>query len=233
MAVKQKRVRLIPDHDPIDIREECDNFGTFVNFDSRSCMGDENPTKQSPEEYLFELAIEACPRLEEIVEYWENEGYEWFIDELGYSRERALKTVSEHVSNLTEWVLERSFIMLPVYKYEHSGVMISTSPFSCPWDSGQVGFIYVSISDVNEEMGGDKELAKKQLETEIKAFSQYLEGDVYGFVVEEYDEESDEWDEVDSCWGFYGSDVKENGMLDHVSDEDKRLFEKAEIDYSY
>ena len=35
-------------------------------------------------------------------------------------------------------------VVLPVYMLNHSGITISTNPFSCPWDSGQVGFIYCS-----------------------------------------------------------------------------------------
>lgn len=31
--------------------------------------------------------------------------------------------------------------------------------------------------------------------------------------------ESTDYEELDSCWGFYGSDPKENGMLDHINDE--------------
>ena len=30
---------------------------------------------------------------------------------------------------------------------------MSTGPFSCPWDSGQVGFIYVEKKKVKEEWG--------------------------------------------------------------------------------
>ena len=32
---------------------------------------------------------------------------------------------------------------LPLYLYDHSGLTIATTPFSCPWDSGQVGWIAV------------------------------------------------------------------------------------------
>ena len=34
------------------------------------------------------------------------------------------------------------YVILPLYLYDHSGITISTGPFSCPWDSGQVGWIY-------------------------------------------------------------------------------------------
>ena len=30
----------------------------------------------------------------------------------------------------------KDVIALPLYLYDHSGITIRTSPFSCPWDSG-------------------------------------------------------------------------------------------------
>jgi hypothetical protein len=37
----------------------------------------------------------------------------------------------------------KELIYLPVYLYEHSGQTINTTGFSCNWDSGQVGYIYI------------------------------------------------------------------------------------------
>ena len=34
------------------------------------------------------------------------------------------------------------YTILPLYLYDHSGLSMNTSGFSCPWDSGQVGWIY-------------------------------------------------------------------------------------------
>lgn len=106
----------------------------------------------------------------------------------------------------------------PIYLYDHSGLTISTGPFSCPWDSGQVGYIIMS-REVAISNWGKKNLTKKIieqaakcLEAEVKEFDQYLTGDVYGCVIK-----NKEGEEVESCWGFYGLDyAKEEGksMLD-------------------
>ena len=48
------------------------------------------------------------------------------------------------------------YVILPLYLYDHSGITISTRPFSCPWDSGQVGWIYAS-KDTFREMTGNSE----------------------------------------------------------------------------
>ena len=96
-------------------------------------------------------------------------------------------------------------IVLPLYLYDHSGITINTKPFSCPWDSGQVGFIFVTKAKLRAEYGVKRmgaatiRKATAVLESEVKTYDEYLRGDVYGFVVEDA-----EGNQLDSCWGFYG-----------------------------
>lgn len=98
-------------------------------------------------------------------------------------------------------------IILPIYMYDHSGITISTKPFSCPWDSGRLGLIYVTNDSLRAEYGvkriGAATLRKATavLEGEIETYDQFLRGDIYGYVVEDADGK-----ELDSCWGFYGLD---------------------------
>jgi len=100
-------------------------------------------------------------------------------------------------------------VVLPLYLYDHSGITMSTGPFHCPWDSGQVGFIYVSKDKVRREYGWKvltkQRLAKiaEYLKNEVETYDDYLTGNVYGYVIED-----NEYDVDDSCWGFYG-DPKE------------------------
>lgn len=96
-------------------------------------------------------------------------------------------------------------IKLPLYLYDHSGITMSTGAFSCPWDSGQVGWIYVTLDNVRNEYSV-KRVSKKTREQaiecltgEVKTYDEFLTGQVYGFIVEDEDGE-----EIDSCWGFYG-----------------------------
>lgn len=102
-------------------------------------------------------------------------------------------------------------VVLPVYMYDHSGITIQTSPFSCGWDSGQVGFIYVS-KEKARDWYSCKRIGKKvrqrlteALEAEVKVYDQYLTGDVWGFVVE-----TEDGQHVESCWGFFGEDEARN-----------------------
>lgn len=99
----------------------------------------------------------------------------------------------------------KDVIWLPIYLYDHSGITINTTGFSCPWDSGQVGVIYCTKEDAIKEFGNKvctakvREKALKWLEGEIEDLDTYLTGEVYGYrVLDKLGEE------VHSCWGFYG-----------------------------
>jgi hypothetical protein len=106
-------------------------------------------------------------------------------------------------------------VILPLYLYDHSGITISTTPFSCGWDSGKIGFIYVSKEDVLKEYGGKivtkklKERVTEYLKGEVKTYDQYLQGDIYGYKISKVstcDQGHEHKEELDSCWGFYGED---------------------------
>jgi hypothetical protein len=96
-------------------------------------------------------------------------------------------------------------IQLPLYLYDHSGLAMRTYPFDCPWDSGQVGFVYVALDKVRLEFGWKRITRKRrtqiirQLASEVEEYNYHLTGQVFGYEIE-----TDTGDFVDSCWGFYG-----------------------------
>lgn len=72
------------------------------------------------------------------------------------------------------------------------------------------------------------------MEADVKVYDQYLTGEVYGFTLysenpAEDDEEPD-WNEEDSCWGFFGSDVMENGIEDHVGNGLREAVETGAVE---
>ena len=127
-------------------------------------------------------------------------------------------------------VTHRNAVILPLYLYDHGGITIRTAPFSCPWDSGQVGWIYVSKEKIREEYSCKQitkdviEKVEKVLEAEVKTYDQFLTGDVYGFVIEDEDGQ-----DVDSCWGFYGYDWETNGIKDYIPAELHNQLEDIEV----
>lgn len=231
-----KRIRIFADTDPESPRA-WDNVGTMVCWHSRYNLGDEQPRSEAPE-FLEQLAIDACPRLEELIDYWRDGGYDWLRDSLDYSHDEAVEASDSHIQSLCAAVLERHYIILPLYLYDHSGLSMSCSGFTCPWDSGQVGYIYCTVQRGIDECTSI-ENATKCLQGEVEVYAQYLQGDVYGYVVEECPDDPDEygldqvWESVDSCWGFYGSDPFTNGMADHIDEELHDQLRNAEVEYSY
>lgn len=126
-------------------------------------------------------------------------------------------------------------VILPLYLYDHSGITISTSPFSCRWDSGQIGWVYVSKKKLREEYNVKRitkaiiEKATKVLEGEVKTYDQYLTGDVYGYIIYKVstcEKGCEHKEEVDSCWGYYG----ENDCMSEAEDIVQHyLKEEAEL----
>lgn len=93
----------------------------------------------------------------------------------------------------------------PVYMYDHSSISFSLTPFNDRWDSGCVGFIYVTKETVRNEYKVNKigknltNKVKRLLSGELDTYASYINGDVYGYSIEDTD-----GIELDSLWGIYG-----------------------------
>ena len=132
----------------------------------------------------------------------------------------------EYIKSLPKYT-----IILPVYMYDHSGITLSTTAFSCPWDSGQLGVIYATPTRI-EELGVPLESVKQQLRGEIETYDQYVTGDVYGFtrfkMVTCETCKHEEEEHIDSCWGFFGHDYKASGLLEAAGVENPDEWEEVE-----
>lgn len=92
---------------------------------------------------------------------------------------------------------ESEYTIVPLYAYIHSGIVLSLGKFSCPWDSGQIGYVVV------QNGGADPNLIASAY---VKEWNQYLSGDVYRFVVKSVQVCSlghKHEEIVDSCGSFY------------------------------
>lgn len=107
--------------------------------------------------------------------------------------------------DVRNYAKENKCRLYPLYLFDHSGITISLTPFSCPWDSGQVGWVMLEPEDVKKEFFVKRltkncwKQAEKRIEYEVSTFDDYLRGNVYGYKIFEPDGE-----EYDSCWGFVG-----------------------------
>jgi hypothetical protein len=183
------RVRIFQDEDAPSPREEFDNLGEMVCWHRKYILGDKklNPQKRSPQAFLWDL----------VWAYEESDILEVLVDRVADE----YRTVS--VDDL--WPLaEKFYVIAPCWLYDHGRVSMSRGS-QCMWDSGQVGFQYISLRKLRETYGVDlteeqlRELGKKVLDEELEAYDQYLRGDVYGYVIEDAD-----GIEVGSCWGYLG-----------------------------
>ncbi len=91
--------------------------------------------------------------------------------------------------------------------YEHGSLVLSLSAagqFSCPWDSGWMGFIFVTEESMKENyptLPRDdwEKTANEAIEAEFKTYNAYVVGDVYCYRIT-----GDLCD--DSCCGYYSSE---------------------------
>lgn len=127
-------------------------------------------------------------------------------------------------------------IMMPLFLYDHSGISISTGHFGDRWDSMQVGFIYVPKKKVCQEFGWKRLTASRisrietLLSSEVDYYDRYLRGEVFGYTAEDA-----KGNEINSCYGFYGIDMQENGLMDNaissiqydIGQKDKQLKEQV------
>ena len=148
------------------------------------------------------------------------------------------KTEERAIDEAMQKVISEKYLMLPLYLYDHSGLAMSTESFSgraphAEWDSGQVGWIYVSKEDALKEFDADKmtgairQKADALMRSEVAAYDSYLRGECYGFELYKNGELSD------SCWGFMGNfsnvlkDMAEylpdecKGMVDHLEEQER------------
>ncbi len=174
---KGQTIEITKDEDPEDSREGCNN-GTMCCEHSRYKLGDGGMLKlikalaEDPKNYLYKV----------------DEG----------DRVSHLQDTPENWVEAVKIAKLRGYPILPLYLYAHSGLTMSTTPFSCHWDNGQVGVIFCTEAKRKAEKY-THEQALAQLQEEVKTYSQYLQGDIWGYVIKDKDGE-----EIDSLWGMYG-----------------------------
>lgn len=126
------------------------------------------------------------------------------------------KNPYEHLNNLIREQLglnPRDVIAYPITKYEHGDISLSLG-YRQGFDYGIVGFVFVTKEKVRKVFGVKRitksiiERVKACFESELYELESWLNGYVYGFVIEQiaYDELGDEVEckHIESCWGFVG-----------------------------
>jgi hypothetical protein len=137
--------------------------------------------------------------------------------------EQPNESPEEWIRNMSGLDDDKKYISLPLYLYDHGGITMSCAAFSCPWDSGQVGIIYVSKERLRQEYSSKlitpkiREKALSVLRAEVEEYDRFLAGDCWGYEIYEMDDDPDMiaagYEDggycVDSCWGFLGHEWAE------------------------
>jgi hypothetical protein len=179
---------------------EWDNFGRIWTFQRSYNSPDETPAKE-PRAALEYLACELY-------------GNALDCDRLDDSALMAL--------------IQRRAVVLPVFVYEHGNIAYSCGAFSCPWDSGQCGWTFATKAEILENWGGKyltpakRAKAEKALRGEVETYSQYANGEVYGYVLKD-----ENGDELDSLWGCFGFEYVQEEARAAAKAERERLDAEA------
>ena len=211
-------IKIEDDEDAQNPRTEWDSAGTMVCWHSRYNLGDmESNGLKGREHRSYPISknySEPIDLLYELAGIDREEYQEQQYEEVGEYNDMSR-------ADLFKVIEEKGTIIKSLFLYDHSGITISTGRFSCPWDSGQVGWIYITKDKIEKE-GWTPEQADKYLDGEVEVYDNYLTGEVYGFRIEDADGE-----EVESCWGYYGDDGKEY-MIQECKQTIDRLVKKQE-----
>lgn len=191
-----RKLRLVIEQDQFsDDPRSWDNFGTMLCCNQYYQLGDCNSNRDT-ELQLAEICRKYGKSDEE-------------IDEMTFAEE-------------VQFILDQDNVCgLPLWLYDHSGISMSTER-QCSWDSSFVGLIFVEKDFYLAQMclkdeEDWKAKAKETLKGEVKTYSDFLEGNVYGWTLyeptvvirqsmdgKELSREIDEEGEVvDSMVGFY------------------------------
>lgn len=134
-----------------------------------------------------------------------------FMESIYSEKDGSYTEIKDEPDDFLEWLTIYPSVVLPIYKYEHGGICLSTSnasyPFNDMWDAGQIGWIYVTHEKIAKEYGwkritnARRTRIEEYLKNEIKVYNMYLNGEVYGFEILDCHGEY-----VDSCYGYYGEE---------------------------
>lgn len=134
------------------------------------------------------------------------------------SQENHIDLIKKEIEDLGDKVL----YITPICRYEHGGVAYSIGTRH-GFDYSNNGFYIVTeetLKGICEPLSSDEEY-EKQISNEIETYNQWVNGEVYAFIL--YDENGEQ---EDSCCGFYAiEDIKEY-LPEEFKDEDLEQYLK-------
>jgi hypothetical protein len=201
--------------------ESFENLGTIAILNRRSGLGDNQYDNLT--QFYVELLNDYIPGDFD----GDTEDYVEYLCKDSKTTKEANKAVIEEI--------KKFYVILPVFVLDHSGISISTRDFNDSWDSYIAGFIYVDnykVMEVNDILlfdGNTVEDTERILNAEIEIYNNYVQGNVFGFILEEKATcqccKHTEYNHINSCWRFYGELTNDELKQNLVGDRFKELID--------
>ena len=199
-------------------RREDENFGSMICFHRRYNLGDNHEFNDSDDLIHFLFIRSSGEGNISHKEYL----YERLMARMEDEAEGVLPSAAQ-IKATNDYLMseiQKGFVVLPVYLYDHSGLAMSTTDFNDRWDSGQVGIIFVSNEKIKEEYGVGfiepvlRLQVEERLKGEVSEYDAYLRGECYCFELYE------DGELLHSCGGFTGAFEKAvKDMIEYLPDD--------------
>jgi len=154
-----------------------------------------------------------------------NLGYLITVDNRNYSpvedivktSEEYAESQADHIKRIKEMIekdtTEKVIFIYPIVKYEHSGVSYSLGTKN-GFDYSNNGF-YIITNNTAKEIGAKNKDYEKIIKEELKEFNQWLNGEIYTFVL--YDQDGKIEEQIS---GFYDiNEIKEYLPKEYQNDD--------------
>lgn len=197
-------IKIEIDDDPINPRKDY-KFGNMICSHKRYDLGDIQTSRSDFNDFPDSW--------DEYILYFINHKYDLrSTNDDGELSNSSLKMIENWIKN--------NLVIKDLYLYDHSGITMNTTGFSCNWDSGKVGFIYADKDEIRKEYD-IKRITKnvikeveERLISEVAVYDQYISDTAYRYTIEK------DGEHIDSCSGYYDTDQMESEIKNIISDKD-------------
>lgn len=195
---KTYAIEMLYDPMPSNPRVDAVNIVSLMCWHRRYCLGDHHDYK-TPHDFLDAMLTR----------------YAQLITE----EQKEEMSISEKIAELQK---NSDIVMIPLFLYDHSGLALHLGVPGVGCDSFDTSMIGWAVLEKKSflniglaEAEWTREKAEEFIRDEVDVYAQYLAGDVHGYTLYDLEDPNDP-QEVDSCWGFFGTDILTNGIADNI-----------------
>jgi len=228
---------MVNDEDPLDPTSDCDGFGKFGERGSRVRNDIQDIYREAAGlDRYGDQKFDIDNALQELVEWvWPNQTYKDWPDLLIDPKAKAERSnIKRPYRGKWDKIIEQhkawgdfgdpDAVFLNIYEhggkmYEVPGTLDYRVDAMFDWSWGAAVWVPDKVLRVDEANGltGKKRREKivEWAKQAVKVYNEYMNGSVYGVVIQEHDFNGDLLNE-DSCYGFYGTDDAERELEDRM-----------------